>query len=179
VPVILAALLVIGGVLLASVVLMPIALLQRYRSGTMRRRARRWVVTLNVIGIASSTLLFLISAAVTSIWIPRAFPYAAGGVLAGLGLGVLGIALTRWEHVPGAVFYTPNRWLVLMITLAVAGRLVYGLWRSWQQWEHVGSEFGPWLASAGLEGSLAAGATVLGYYLAYWAGVRRRIPSQP
>jgi hypothetical protein len=173
VPVVLAALLVIIGVLFASVVLIPITLVQRYRAGTMRRRARAWLVTVNVIGLGLSIAIFLTSAALTNIWIPQAFVYAAAGVAIGLGLGVLGLALTRWERFPDALFYTPNRWLVLAITLAVAGRIVYGFWRMWQQWEAFGGETS-WVAASGVAGSLAAGATIMGYYFAYWIGVRRR-----
>ena len=31
-----------------------------------------------------------------------------------------------------------------------------------------------WFVAAGVAGSMAAGAVVLGYYLTYWIGVRRR-----
>jgi len=31
------------------------------------------------------------------------------------------------------------------------------------------------VASFGVAGSLAAGAVVLGYYLSYWLGIRRRL----
>jgi hypothetical protein len=173
VPVILAALLVIILVLLASVVLIPITIIQRYRVGTMRRRAQPWLITLNVIGISLSIVIFLASAALTNIWIPQAFVYAAAGVAVGVILGLVGLGLTRWEYTAGALHYTPNRWLVLAITLAVAGRIGYGFWRSWQQWQAFGGE-GDWIVATGLAGSLAAGATVLGYYFAYWLGVRRR-----
>jgi hypothetical protein len=173
VPVILAALLVIVFVLFASVVLIPIALIQRYRAGTMRRRARVWLVTVNLAGISLSTVLFLVSAALTNIWIPQALLYASVGVCVGVVLGIVGLALTRWERFPGALFYTPNRWLVLAMTIAVAARIAYGFWRAWQQWEALGGAES-WLVATGLEGSLAAGATVLGYYVAYWYGVRRR-----
>ena len=172
-PVILAALLVIVGVVFASVVLIPITLVQRYRTGTMRRRARVWLVTVNVVGISLSIVVFLVSAGLTNIWIPQAFTYALGGVLVGLVLGVVGLALTRWERFPGALFYTPNRWLVLALTLAVAGRIMYGFWRMWEQWQVLGGEFA-WAASSGVAGSLGAGALILGYYFAYWFGVRRR-----
>jgi hypothetical protein len=173
VPVVLAALLIIVLVLFASVVLIPIALIQRYRAGTMRRRARVWLVTINVIGIGLSTVIFLLSAALTNIWIPDALSYAAMGVAIGFALGIVGLALTRWEPVPGGVIYTPNKWLVLTITVGVAGRIGYGLWRSWHAWESFSAST-EWVASAGVAGSLAAGAVILGYYLAYWFGVRRR-----
>ena len=172
-PVILAALLIIIGVLFASVVLIPITLVQRYRAGTMRRQARVWLVTLNVVGISLSIVLFLISAALTNIWIPRALTYAAAGVLCGLLLGVLGLASTRWERVRGAVFYTPNRWLVLAITGAVAARILYGFYRMWEQWQALGGDVA-WAASSGVAGSLGAGALILGYYWTFWVGVRRR-----
>lgn len=170
-PVIVAALLVIVFVLVASVILIPIALLQRYRAGTVRRRAQPWLIALNVFGLSLSIAIFLTSAALTNIWIPQAFTYALGGVGAGLVLGSVGLALTRWERSPGVLHYTPNKFLVLAITLAVAGRIIYGLWRAWQQWQAFGGE-GSWMATAGLQESLAAGATVLGYYWIYWLGVR-------
>jgi hypothetical protein len=172
-PVILAALLVIILVLFALVVLIPISIVQRYRTGTMRRRAQGWLVTINLAGIAVSITLFLISAALTSIWIPQSFTYAAAGVGVGLGIGVIGLLLTRWEYFPGTLYYTPNRWLVLALTLAVAGRIGYGFWRTYETWTLLGGDAG-WVAASGVTGSLAAGGVILGYYLVYWAGVRRR-----
>ena len=75
---------------------------------------------------------------------------------------------------PASLHYTPNRWLVLAITLVVSSRLVYGMWRSWHAW-HARADDTSWIVASGAGGSLAAGAVVLGYYLAYWLGVRVRI----
>jgi hypothetical protein len=69
--------------------------------------------------------------------------------------------------------YTPNRWLVLAITLIVSSRLLYGFWRGWHAWRFTPQD-SSWLAEAGAAGSLGAGAIVLGYYMTYWLGVRRR-----
>jgi hypothetical protein len=173
VPVILAALLLILLAILASVVLIPITLVMRYRAGTARRRVRGWLATVNAAGIALSTALFLTAAGLTNIWVPDAFAYACAGLVSGALIGAVGLALTRWEVRPGAVFYTPNRWLVLAITLAVTGRLAYGFWRSWHAWQSLAGETS-WAAAAGVAGSLAAGAVILGYYFVYWLGVRRR-----
>ena len=172
-PVLLAALLLILVVILASVVLIPVAIVQRYRAGTMRRRARAWLATVNVAGISISMVLFLAGAAVTNIWVPEAFVYACAGVLGGGLIGVVGLLLTRWEPRHDGFYYTPNRWLVLAITLAVTGRLAYGLWRSWNAWQSFAGDVS-WVAAAGVAGSLAAGAVILGYYFVYWLGVRRR-----
>ena len=162
---------------LALLVAMPLSLVQRYRMGTSRRRARGWVATINLTGFALSAAVILASAALTSVWGPGALSYTAAGLAAGCVLGAAGILLTRWEAAPGALYYTPNRWLVLGITLAVAARIGYGFWRGWEAWR-LGIEGGSWFAASGAAGSMAAGAVVLGYYFAYWMGVRRRLRRQ-
>ena len=156
------------------VILMPVSLIQRYRVGTARRVARGWVTTLNLVAIVISTAIFMAGAAVTNVWVPEALKYAGGGLLAGCALGAAGLAVSRWEPSPGALYYTPNRWLVLAITVTVTGRILYGFWRSWHAWQS-GLSGSSWFVAAGVAGSLAAGALVLGYYLVYWAGVRRRL----
>lgn len=159
--------------ILVSVVLIPVALMQRYRMGTVRRRAWPWLASLNAAGITLSLVLFFAGAAFTNIWVPHALAYSALGAIAGMSIGLLGLVLTRWEPTGSGLYYTPNRWLVLAITLAVAGRLAYGLWRGWHAWTNVGAE--SWLVASGTAGTLAAGALILGYYFAYWIGVRRRV----
>ena len=161
------------AIVLAVVVLIPLSLILRYRAGTVRRRARAWLATLNVVMLALSSVFFLVGAAVTNVWVPSAFAHACAGLVAGLALGLIGLAVSRWERSPGAVHYTPNRWLVLALTLAVTARLGYGIWRGWQAWTAVPGDTS-WLAESGVGGSLAAGSVVLGYYLSFWAGVRRR-----
>jgi hypothetical protein len=175
VPVILALLLLILLAILASVVMIPITLVMRYRAGTARRRVRPWLAAVNAAGLALSTGFYLIAAALTNIWVPGAFAYACAGLVAGALIGLVGLALTRWEALPGAVFYTPNRWLVLALTVAVTGRIAYGFWRSWNAWQSLAGDVS-WAATAGVAGSLAAGAVILGYYFVYWLGVRARAP---
>jgi hypothetical protein len=156
-----------------AILLMPFTLLQRYRAGSKRRRARGWLAALNAVGLTLSIALFLLAAAVTSYWIEGTFTHALAGVAAGGVLGVLGLLLSRWDNdEPGALHYTPSRWLVLAITLVVAARIAYGFWRAWHAW-HSGAD--EWIAASGAAGSLAAGGLVLGYYLVYWLGVRRRL----
>jgi hypothetical protein len=160
--------------MLAAIALMPLALVQRYRVGTTRRLARGWVANINLLTIAISTAIFLVGAAVTSIWVPEALTYSLMGLGGGCLLGLLGLAWSRWEATAGSLHYTPNRLLVLAITLVVTSRLLYGFWRAWQTWRSSPEDVS-WVVSAGVAGSLAAGAVVLGYYLTYWIGVRRRL----
>lgn len=159
---------------LLVIALMPIGIVQRYRAGTARRLARPWLATLNIAALSLSVALFLLGATVTSLWVPNALLSAFAGLFAGFLLAILGLALTRWERGPEKLHYTPNRLLVLAITLLVTVRLAYGFWRLWQGWQ-LGGDERAWLVQSGVPGSLAAGALVLGYWLAYWIGLKRKI----
>lgn len=168
-------LVLVGLVFIAALLaLIPFSMVQRYRMGTSRQRARGWLATINIVGFGISATMFLFGAAISSTWIPHAFTYAAGGLAAGSMLGIAGLRLTRWEHAPGALHYTPNRWLVLGVMLVVTGRIVYGLFRAWHAWQ-TGVADVNWMGVSSLAGSIAAGALVLGYYFVYWLGVRRRL----
>lgn len=157
---------------LLAVALTPLSLVLRYRAGTARRQARGWVSALNVGSLAVSVAIFVMLAALTSLWVPRALTYVLGGLAVGFVLGFVGLAATRWERGPGTLHYTPSRLLVLAITLLVSLRILYGLWRSWNVWQSGTGE--SWVLAFGPAPSMGAGAIVLGYYLSYWSGVRRR-----
>jgi hypothetical protein len=90
-------------------------------------------------------------------------------------LGLLGLALTRWENRSEALFYTPSRWLAFLIVFAIAARVVYGWWHA----THAGSSAHGdqhWLTTAsGTQLSLAIAAGLIGYYLIYSIGVRVKI----
>ena len=91
------------------IALIPVSLVQRCRMATSRQRARGWLAVVNLAGLSLSAVLFLASAAVTSVWIPYAISYTAAGLAAGCVLGIVGLGLTRWEPAPGSLHYTPNR----------------------------------------------------------------------
>ena len=155
-------------------VLLPVSLWQRYRMGKARRRAWSWLVRFNAWALLVSLLLFLASMAVTNVWWPGALAYAASGVGIGVVLGIAGLWLSRFEATPQGMFYTPNPWLVLSLTLLVAGRIAMGfveLWRYWQGRESLALI--PVLDHASL---FAVAGLLLGYYLAYTWGLRRRLP---
>ena len=154
--------------------LMPLILIQRYRVGTARRLVRPWVVGLNLLLMSLSAVLFLAGAAVTSYWVSYAFTGAALGLAVGALLGVIGLVATRWEPTAATFHYTPNRWLVLIVTFAVTVRVVYGLWRSWTL-ARAGASGGPVVLAFGIPESLAVGGMVIGYYVMYAVGVRRRL----
>jgi hypothetical protein len=159
---------------LVLIALMPLILIQRYRMGTARRLARPWIATLNLALMALSGAFFLVGAAIAAVWVPDAFRGAAAGIAVGIGLGVVGLVSTRWEPGPATLHYTPNRWLVLLVTVMVSVRVLYGLWRSWKAAESgiYGTEM---VLAFGIPESLAVGGAAIGYYIAFAVGVRRRI----
>lgn len=173
VPIILFALLLFVLVALAGVVLLSLAL--RYRAGTARRQGRRWVASLNVWMTSFSAVLFLSFAFLLSFWAGSAFRFALIGMGFGGILGLLGLAMTHWENQPEGLFYTPSRWLALIVTLAIAARFAYGWWHA----THSGSSAAGdqhWLITAsGTQLSLAVAAGLIGYYLVYSIGVRLRL----
>ena len=158
--------------------LLPLSIFYRYRASTARRRARNWVATVNVYGIGLSATLFLVSATITNFWVPNALRNVAIGMLTGFLLGMIGVAITRWEITPQSIHFTPNRWLVSSITLLVIGRIGFGFWRGWQTWRATADQTSL-LAAIGVAGSMGAGAVVIGYYLMYWIGLRRRLSRIP
>ena len=156
------------------VVMLPLSIVLRFRASSKRRRAWGWMVTLNLVAACFSAALLLVSAAVTNRWIPNALEYVLIGFACGFALGFAGLAISRWETTPQGVHYTPNRWLILLLTTVVTVRILYGFWRAWHSFQTTPAGES-WLAASGAAGSLGAGAAVLGYYVIYWAGLQRRV----
>ena len=157
----------------AWLVLLPISLWMRYSTGRARRRAQGWIVRGNAWLLAISLPLFLLSAWAASYWMQDALRDAGIGLLVGGAFGIVGVWLTRFERDAKGLIYTPNRWVVLVLTTIVAVRVVAGLWMAWR---HVSGDVsgalahwldaGAWTGVAGL---------FLGYALAYTWGLRARL----
>lgn len=171
-PLLLIPLLIIGVIALWAV-LLPIALLQRYRHGKARRRAQGWVIRGNAVLLAISAVVFVLGAWIGARWIDDALSHACIGLGVGVVIGVAGLWLSRFESTENGLYYTPNRWLVLTLTTLVAARIALGFWQLWQRWQ-TQAAIGPELLSD--HASLfAVGGILLGYYLAYTWGLRSRV----
>jgi hypothetical protein len=171
VPIILVALLAFVLLAFGGLVLLSLAL--RYRAGIARRQGRSWVATMNVWMTGFSAVFFLCFTFLISFWLGPSLRFALAGMGVGSILGCIGLAVTRWESEPAGLFYTPSRWLALLVTLAIAARLAYGWWHA----THAGNPAGQhWLLSASASQiSIAVAAGLIGYYLIYAIGVRIRI----
>ena len=172
-PIIVFALLIFVLFALAGVVLLSLAL--RYRAGTARRQARRWVTSLNVWMTSFSAVFFLLFTLLVSIWVGSAFRFALIGMAVGGILGMLGLTLTRWESRPEGLFYTPNRWLAFIIVFAIAARVVYGWWRATHSSNSTAANQHWLITASGTQLSLAVAAGLIAYYLVYSIGVLLRI----
>jgi len=159
------------ALVLLWLLLTPLALWQRYRRGHARRRAVPWALRVNAWLLSASAALFVLSAALIAVWIDGALRHATIGLGGGVVLGIVGLWLTPFQREPAGLYYAPNRWLVLALTLLVAARIVFGLWHAAQLWRG-GAGHEAWLAQQG--SLLAMGGLLLGYYLAYTWGVYRR-----
>jgi len=171
VPIILFALLLFVLLAFAGVILLSLAL--RYRAGTARRQGRHWVATMNLWATSFSAVLFLCFTFLISFWLGPTLQFALTGMAVGAVLGLLGLMLTRWESQPDGLFYTPSRWLALLVMLAIAARLVYSWWHTMHR--GASDEQHWFLSASGTQLSVAVAAGLIGYYLVYAIGVRIRI----
>jgi hypothetical protein len=171
VPLLLIPLLILG-VLALWIVLLPLSILQRYRHGKARHRARPLAVRLNAWVLLASVPPFLAGAWISQYWVTAALLQAALGLAAGGMVGILGIWITPIERTPQGLFYTPRAWLVLLLSLLVALRIALGVWHMFQRWHVAGSL--PALL-AGQASLFAMAGLLLGYYLMYAWGLKRRL----
>ncbi len=160
------------GVLALWALLLPLALIQRYRYGKARRRAQPLTVRVNAWLLLGSAPLFLLGAWIGGFWVVGALSHAAAGLGAGVAVGIVGIWLTRFERTPQGLFYTSPAWLVLLLTTLVAARIALGFWQMLQRWQAAGSLPALLADHAGL---FAVGGLLLGYARAYAWGLKRRL----
>jgi hypothetical protein len=154
-------------------VLLPLSLWARYAAGRARRRAQGWVVRGNAWLLAASLPVFLGSAWVATRWVDTALRDAGLGLLLGALLGMFSLRLTRFEREAKGLFYTPNRWPVLLLTTLVALRILAGIWMAWRQ--VAGAAPDAWAAWLDLGAWTAIAGVFLGYGLAYTWGLRARL----
>ena len=173
-PLILIALLLFVVLAFAGVVVLSLAL--RYRAGTTRRQGRRWAVTVNMWLTGFSAVTFLLFTGAASFWLGPSVRLALVGMAVGGLIGLLGLALTRWEPQPEGLFYTPSRWLALLVTLIITARFAYGWWRITHPIATDTPAAQHWLMTAsGTQLSIAVAGGLIAYYLVYAIGVRYRI----
>jgi hypothetical protein len=156
------------------VVVLPFSLWARYAHGRARRRGVGWIVRGNAWLLAISVPLFLASAWMAGRWVDHALRDGAIGLALGIAIGVTSLCLTRFEPGPEGLHYTPNRWVVLGLTILVALRLLAGWLGAWRSVSGEGfAASAAWMETGGIAG---IGGVLIGYALAYTWGLRARLP---
>jgi hypothetical protein len=100
---------------------------------------------------------------------PIALAALAGGLAAGGVLALYGLRLTRFERTAQGLFYTPNAYLGVALSLLLVGRVLYRLIQvySGDALTAASSDFVRSPATLAIFGTLA------GYYVAYAIGLLR------
>jgi hypothetical protein len=101
------------------------------------------------------------------------------GAALGVGLGLYGIRLTRFEATPAGLFYTPNAHLGIALSMLLVLRLGY----RFVLLQASGRPFDPQSMQMGTSPlTMAIFGTLAGYYVTYAIGLlrwRARVSSQP
>jgi hypothetical protein len=102
-----------------------------------------------------------------------------GGAAVGIGLGLYGTRLTRFEVTPAGLFYTPNAHLGIALSLLLVLRLGYRFVMSQMNAQH----FDPQSMQLGASPlTMAIFGTLAGYYVTYAIGLlrwRAQVSRQP
>ena len=95
---------------------------------------------------------------------------AAGGLLAGIALGLLGTRLTKFEATPAGLFYTPNAHLGIALSLLLLLRMGY----RFAMLQVTGPGANPQAMQPGASPlTMAILGTLVGYYVTYAIGLLR------
>lgn len=109
-------------VTLAIVALIAWRLHRRIRRtiGRQRLSAKRPWITIVLFPLIVALMALGSLSSPQPIWM-----YLAGGAAVGIGLGLLGLRLTRFEVTPAGRFYTPSAHLGIALSVLLVGRLAW------------------------------------------------------
>jgi hypothetical protein len=141
----------------------------RQRVQPMRMRSR--IILLGVIG----ALVLAVSARNGEL-----FGAMTAGIAGGVALAWLGLRHTQFETTPQGSFYTPHTWIGLAVSALLVGRIAYRfvvVFPMAQAASQVGAN--PFAAYQKSPLTLAIFGIVVGYYIAYYAGVLVRSAKAP
>ena len=102
---------------------------------------------------------------------PLSMAALLGGVVVGIGLGIYGLRLTRFENTPDGMYYTPSAHLGIALSVLLIGRVGY---RAMQLYSAANvSSAAPPVAFTGTPITLLIFGALAGYYVTYAIGLIR------
>jgi hypothetical protein len=105
-----------------------------------------------------------------SLQYPVALAWLAGGLMVGSLLAVYGLRLTRFERTEQGLFYTPNPYLGVTLSLLLVGRILYRIVEVYAGGAPSAADLSHFARSPA---TLAIFGTLAGYYVAYAIGLLR------
>jgi hypothetical protein len=157
---------------LPNLILAPLIAFGLYRRfkrsfGRQKLVLHRMVLRMVVLSVVSA--LFLC-------WLPTAagFAAAAAGLVVGVSLAFIDLSHTEVVRTDAGSFFTPNRWIGLVVTSLFVARLTVRLFAVYQHSAEVGQGVPspPSLQRSPL--TLALYFLLAGYYVSYYAGVLKK-----
>jgi hypothetical protein len=153
-------------VLLAILPLLAWRVYSRFRRAVGRQRlsaARPWI-TLSIFSLVVVLLVYLVRAHTDVLG------WMAGGLAAGTLLGVYGLRATRFEPLEEGLFFTPNAYLGIALSLLFFGRMLYRVFEVYSS-QSSGAPVPPDFARHPF--TLAVFGLLAGYYVTYAVGLLR------
>jgi hypothetical protein len=155
---------------LAVVVLVPLIawrVYKRVRRNIGRQRSKLWRHWCGTV-LCPLLLALMALGALRSMEAEAAL---MGGIALGVGLGLYGLRLTRFENDGPLFFYTPNPYLGIGLSMLLVGRLLYRFFQIYQLHGDMRGFASPDFGRSPL--TLAMVGIVFGYYTAYSFGLLR------
>jgi len=165
------------NVLLPFLLMIPLMawrLYSRVRRSIGRQTLSKWRPWVSICVFPLLTLLFSFVASGK----PASLGALAGGIAAGILLGVHGLRKTSFENTAQGLFYTPNAHIGIALSVLFVGRMSYRmaeLYSAYQPAQPGAPEFAYSPLTLGIFGLL------VGYYVTYAVGLvrwRRRVETQ-
>lgn len=161
-------------VIAAMAALILLALYRRFRRLFGRQPLRPTRIKVRIALLSLVTLLLL----VRSLHSTNLAAAGLVGLAAGAALAYVGLRLTRFDSMPGGIFYTPNGYIGAILSTLLLSRIVYRFQVIYPAFQAAqADDANPFAAFQRSPLTFALFGIVVGYYLAYYAGLLLRSAS--
>jgi hypothetical protein len=121
------------------------------------------------IALLSLVTLFLV---LRGLYSPNLAAAGVVGLATGAALAYVGLRLTRFDSMPGGIFYTPNGYIGAILSALLLSRIVYRFQVIYPAFQAAqADDANPFAAFQRSPLTFALFGIVIGYYLAYYAGL--------
>ena len=158
-------------VIAAMAALVALALYRRFRRLFGRQPLQLTRIKVRIALLSLLTLLLLVRSL-------HSTDLAAAGLVGfagGAALAYVGLRLTRFDNMPGGIFYTPNGYIGAILSVLLLSRIVYRFQVIYPAFQAAqADDANPFAAFQRSPLTFALFGIVIGYYLAYYVGLLLR-----